>query len=195
EEVELIREDIESIRTDVEEVNAIHEKILNAPQTHESVRQSLDCLVADIKRAANGVRHKLKAMEQKIRDLEDRESDPGMSADIRIRKTQHSMLLHMFIECMTQYNAIQSDYSRRYRELFKRWAEITGQYMSDEEVDKLIDRGCLQVLIQGIVTDTQQAMDDLRDIEARHRDIVKLEKSIREVHDLFTDLSLLVDHQ
>ncbi len=36
EEVELIREDIESIRTDVEEVNAIHEKILNAPQTHES---------------------------------------------------------------------------------------------------------------------------------------------------------------
>lgn len=35
----------------------------------------------------------------------------------------------------------------------------------------------------------------LADIEARHEDIIKLEKSIKELHDLFVEMSLLVDQQ
>lgn len=43
--------------------------------------------------------------------------------------------------------------------------------------------------------DTQQARQTLADIEARHEDIMKLEKSIREVHDLFVDMAVLIEKQ
>lgn len=43
--------------------------------------------------------------------------------------------------------------------------------------------------------DTQQARQTLADIEARHDDIMKLEKSIREVHDLFVDMATLIQKQ
>ncbi len=46
-----------------------------------------------------------------------------------------------------------------------------------------------------IMTDTQQAKQTLADIEARHADIIKLESSIRELHDLFVDLAILVESQ
>ena len=45
------------------------------------------------------------------------------------------------------------------------------------------------------MTDTQQAKQTLADIEARHADIIKLENSIRELHDMFMDMAMLVESQ
>jgi len=46
-----------------------------------------------------------------------------------------------------------------------------------------------------IITETQQARQSLKDIEARHNDIVKLESSIRELHEMFMDMAMLVESQ
>lgn len=43
--------------------------------------------------------------------------------------------------------------------------------------------------------ETQQAKQTLADIEARHADIIKLETSIRELHDMFMDMAMLVESQ
>lgn len=43
--------------------------------------------------------------------------------------------------------------------------------------------------------DTHQAKQTLADIEARHADIMKLENSIRELHDMFMDMAMLVESQ
>ncbi|XP_055306642.1 syntaxin-1A-like [Sitodiplosis mosellana] len=43
--------------------------------------------------------------------------------------------------------------------------------------------------------DTHQAKQTLADIEARHADIIKLENSIRELHDMFMDMAILVESQ
>jgi t-SNARE complex subunit (syntaxin) len=50
-------------------------------------------------------------------------------------------------------------------------------------------------LFSQIITDTQQAKQSLKDIEARHNDIMKLEKSIKELHDMFMDMAMLVESQ
>ena len=46
-----------------------------------------------------------------------------------------------------------------------------------------------------IIADSQKAKDALRDIEARHEELLALEKSIVEVRDLFVHLALLVETQ
>ena len=43
--------------------------------------------------------------------------------------------------------------------------------------------------------ETQAAKKSLADIEARHQDIMKLENSIRELHDMFMDMAMLVESQ
>lgn len=45
------------------------------------------------------------------------------------------------------------------------------------------------------MADTEAAKRSLSDIEARHADIVRLEKSIEELRDLFMAVSLMVDQQ
>ena len=53
----------------------------------------------------------------------------------------------------------------------------------------------LKYIMFQIIMDTQQAKQTLADIEARHKDIMKLENSIRELHDMFMDMAMLVESQ
>ena len=46
-----------------------------------------------------------------------------------------------------------------------------------------------------ILKESKIAKQTLADIEARHKDILKLEQSIRELHDMFLDMALLVEAQ
>ncbi|KAH7646597.1 syntaxin-1A [Dermatophagoides farinae] len=191
-EVEQIRENIEKMQANVEEVKKIHSAILSAPQTDDKVKQQLEDLMGDIKRTANRVRGKLKVMEQNIEQLEQTSM---MSADFRIRKTQHSMLSQKFVEVMTDYNKTQTDYRERCKARIQRQLEITGRSTTNEELEEMLESGNPAIFTQGIMTDTQQAKQTLADIEARHADIIKLENSIRELHDMFMDMAMLVESQ
>ncbi|XP_028967979.1 syntaxin-1A [Galendromus occidentalis] len=191
-EVEEIRENIDKIQTNVEEVKKKHSSILSAPQTDEKVKQELDDMMADIKKTANRVRQKLKHMEQSIEQLEQSQM---MSADFRIRKTQHSMLSQKFVEVMTDYNKTQTDYRERCKARIQRQLEITGRVTTNEELEEMLETGNPAIFTQGIIMETQQAKQTLADIEARHADIMKLENSIRELHDMFMDMAMLVESQ
>ena len=46
-----------------------------------------------------------------------------------------------------------------------------------------------------ILMETKLAKQTLADIEARHKDILKLEQSIKELHDMFMDMAMLVESQ
>ena len=59
----------------------------------------------------------------------------------------------------------------------------------------MLDSGNLQLFTQDILMETKQSKQTLVDIEARHNDILKLEQSISELHDIFTDLALMIETQ
>lgn len=192
EQVNEIRKMIDKIAVDVDEVKKKHSAILSAPQTDDKMKEELEELMAEIKKTANKVRGKLKVLEQKI---EQEEETNKSSADLRIRKTQHSTILRKFIEVMNQYNTAQVDYRDGCKKRLQRQMEITGRATSNDELENMLESGNPAIFTQGIITDTQQAKQSLKDIEARHNDIMKLEKSIKELHDMFMDMAMLVESQ
>jgi syntaxin 1A len=70
-----------------------------------------------------------------------------------------------------------------------------GRATTNEELEDMLESGNPAIFTQGIITDTQQAKQSLKDIEARHNDIMKLEQSIKELHDMFMDMAMLVESQ
>ncbi|XP_059219062.1 syntaxin-1A [Stomoxys calcitrans] len=190
--VEEIRNMIDKVQENVEEVKKKHSAILSAPQSDEKTKQELEDLMADIKKNANRVRGKLKGIEQNI---EQEEQQNKSSADLRIRKTQHSTLSRKFVEVMTEYNRTQTDYRERCKGRIQRQLEITGRATTNDELEDMLEQGNPAVFTQGIIMETQQAKQTLADIEARHADIMKLETSIKELHDMFMDMAMLVESQ
>jgi len=191
-EVEDIRSNIDKIHGNVEEVKRKHSAILSAPQTNEKMKQELEDFMSDIKRTANRVRTKLKVIETGI---EQEELVNKASAELRIKKTQLSTLSRKFVEVMTEYNRTQTDYRERCKSRIQRQLEITGRTTTNEELEDMLEQGNPAVFTQGIIMDTAAAKQTLADIEARHADIIKLETSIKELHDMFLDMAMLVDSQ
>ena len=117
------------------------------------VKQELEDLMADIKKTANKVRSKLKGKSSFFFDwtydqmrrtgltvelfifllvhavieqnIEHEEQTNKSSADLRIRKTQHSTLSRKFVEVMTEYNRTQTDYRERCKGRIQRQLEIS----------------------------------------------------------------------
>ncbi|KAH8870238.1 Syntaxin-1A [Schistosoma japonicum] len=187
-EVGWIQKEIEKIRIEIGQVKTKHGEILSALQQNPKTKAQLEELNENIKRSAGKVRVKLKALEQTIKEQEAKDAT---SADLRIRKTQLYSNIRLFMDAMTEYNKTQTDFRDANKARIKRQLEIAQWSVTDDELENMLESGNAQIFTQGIITDTQQARQNLADIEARHEDIMKLEKSIRELHDLFVDMAAL----
>lgn len=191
-EVEELSISIDRLNNNVEEVKRTHSLILSTPQIDDEIKKQLETTMEDITKDANKVKASLKQMGLRTEQIGQQDQ---YSAEHRIRTTQHQMLTRRFIDAMTEYQLTQADYRDRCKARIQRQLEITGRVTTDDEIEEMIESGNPAIFTRGIIMETQQAKQTLAEIEARHSDIMKLEKSIRELRDLFVDLATMVEMQ
>ncbi|NXI51157.1 STX1A protein, partial [Chloroceryle aenea] len=219
EQVEEIRGFIDKISENVEEVKRKHSAILASPNPDETGEQAgktppfssrpaqhlIWWAPCDGRRGSrSGICHWFAGItwgwasssppciEQSI---EQEEGLNRSSADLRIRKTQHSTLSRKFVEVMSEYNATQTDYRERCKGRIQRQLEITGRTTTSEELEDMLESGNPAIFSSGIIMDSNITKQALNEIETRHSEIIKLENSIRELHDMFMDMAMLVESQ
>uniref|UniRef100_A0A4W5PW67 Syntaxin 3a n=1 Tax=Hucho hucho TaxID=62062 RepID=A0A4W5PW67_9TELE len=159
---------------------------LCSPETQDD----LEAVTNDIKKAAGTARNKLKSIEKQL----ETNTEERSSADMRIRKSQHAILAKKFVEVMTKYNEAQTDFRDKSKGRIARQLEITGKTTTDEELEEMLEGGNAAVFTAGIM-ESGISKQALNEIEARHKDIVRLESSIKELHDMFVDIAMLVENQ
>ncbi|XP_042193605.1 syntaxin-2 [Callorhinchus milii] len=189
--VEEIRLLIDKIGENVEDVKKKHSIILSAPNPEGKTKEELEELTLAIRKDANKVQTMLKAMERECKD----EGENQGSVNLRIRKTQHSTLSRKFASVMTEYNETQILFRDRSKGRIQRQLEITGKTTTDDELEEMLESGNPAIFTSDIISDSQITRQALNEIESRHKDIMKLEVSIRELHEMFMDMAMLVEHQ
>ncbi|XP_040587323.1 syntaxin-2 isoform X3 [Mesocricetus auratus] len=190
--VEEIRSSIAKVAQHVEDVKKNHSIILSAPNPEGKIKEDLEDLNKEIKKTANRIRGKLKSIEQ---SCDQDESGNRTSVDLRIRRTQHSVLSRKFVEVMTEYNEAQILFRERSKGRIQRQLEITGRTTTDDELEEMLESGKPSIFISDIISDSQITRQALNEIESRHKDIMKLETSIRELHEMFMDMAMFVETQ
>lgn len=101
----------------------------------------------------------------------------------------------MVMALSDEYNATQSDYRERCKGRIQRQLEITGRTTTSEELEDMLESGNPAIFASGIIMDSSISKQALSEIETRHSEIIKLETSIRELHDMFMDMAMLVESQ
>ncbi|XP_057207535.1 syntaxin-1A isoform X2 [Triplophysa rosa] len=187
EQVEEIQGFINSLAEKVEEIKRKHSTILASPTPDEKTKAELEELMTDIKTLANKVHFKLKNMQQSVEQEE--------TVNVRIRETQHSILSRKFVEVMCEYNATQSDYRERCKGRIQRQLEITGRNTSDVELESMLERDNPSVFTSGVIIESSVTEEAVKEMKMRHSEIIRLEKSLRELHDMFMDMMMLVESQ
>ncbi|XP_057579874.1 syntaxin-2-like isoform X1 [Hippopotamus amphibius kiboko] len=190
--VEEIRNSIDIIAQYVEEVKKNHSIILSAPNPEGKIKEELEDLNKEIKKTADKIQTKLKSIEQ---SFDQDESGNRTSVDLRIRRTQHSVLSQKFVDVMTEYNEAPTLFRERSKSRIQRQLEITRKTTTDDELEEMLESGNPSICTSDIISDSQITRQNLNEIESRHKDIMKLESSIRELHEMFVDMAMFVETQ
>jgi len=197
-EVQEIKKTMSSIRYNIRQIEQSHGECLtsiSAEQGRESTER-LEDLMKQTNGAATQVRNKLKAMDVENKDFARRNEG---ASEARIRANMHGTLTRKFVDLMGEYQEIQTKYKNKYRERVERQYRIVKPHATRDEIDKALDSGDQQpeIFTQQILQGPGHAAarNALADIQERHKDITRLETSIQELHQLFLDMSVLVESQ
>ncbi|XP_043942171.1 syntaxin-4 [Protopterus annectens] len=186
-----ISQEIDLINQKVKELEKEQLKILSTPLPEDAAKQDLQQLRDEIKNLAQNTRSKLQAL--KLSDEEEQKCATDMQ--IRMKKTQYGILRQRFVDAVNKCSTLQAQYRDRNVERIQRQLKITGVNVTDENLEDMIESGNAAVFTSNILTDTRATKQALNEIESRHEEILKLEKSIRELHDMFMYLSMEIEAQ
>lgn len=186
-----IHEGLQSLKRMVSNLENKQKTVLGVALPEESMKKELQTLREEIKTLASQIQKKLKSIEPK------KGEDDGkyIPINIRMQRTQHGVLSKEFVELMGHCNTIQSQYRDRNVERIQRQLKITGTNVTDEELDAMLESGQTDVFTQNILIDAQATKQALNEIESRHDEILKLERSIRDLHEMFQYLAMEVEAQ
>jgi len=193
--VEVTSSDIEKVAANVEELKQTQTLLLNEPSQSEREKHLVQqgTLVHN-----NKVLGKLlhKAIKEERQRLDKMEASGKGGSELQVRKTQVAAVTKRYMEVWTQYNTTQMEFREKNKKMLLRNIQITdpNSNISTEELEAKLDAGDLTVL-SSIIKENHQAKEELQQLETRHKEIVRLEKGITEVHEMFLDLSRMVELQ
>lgn len=183
---------IDRITSQTEEVKRKQSVILSTQNKDKKISSELEHLNKEIKKNSSLVQARLKAMQS---DIPTEDNCQGVSVFQRIYKNQHSHLTRCFVEVMRSYYRTQTDFREKCKAQIQRQLEIVDKETTDEELEEMLNGGSLSIFITDMKCDSRLSSQALSEMESRHFDLMSLESSIRELHELFTDIALLVETQ
>ncbi|XP_049320871.1 syntaxin-4 isoform X2 [Astyanax mexicanus] len=189
--VQEIREGLETLKKKVAELENKQKTVLGVALPDDNMKRELQVLRDEIKVLAGQIHKKLKNLEPKKTD----EDGKYIPINLRMQRTQHAVLSRDFVEVMGNCNTIQAQYRDRNVERIQRQLKITGNNVTDEQLESMLESGQTDVFTQNILTDVKATKQALNEIETRHDEILKLERSIRDLHDMFQYLAMEVEAQ
>ncbi|CAH8505766.1 unnamed protein product [Schistosoma guineensis] len=196
-----LHSDIDNLRQDINAVDRLQKDILATPQQDPSnVIYSFMVLELDsqLSELTNSIREKAHKIRSSLKELGQQEDDKllsGLSGKCRLKSSQHAAISRQFVHIMNNYSQLQVDYRDKCKARIRTKLRIAEVSFSEDEVEKMLEKNHTGIFTQAIMAETEAAKRSLSDIEARHADIIRLEKSIQEMKELFFNVALLVDQQ
>ena len=183
---------IEGLAENVSKLKSVNNRLLNEPSQTE--REKHLSSQAEIIRQNKIVGRKLK---KEIQEEKTRLSKQDQSETERtIKTTQLQTTSKRFLAVWTEYNNVQVEVRDNSRKALLRKMRIVdpNSSLTAEQLETKLDHGDITV-VSSIIKESNQAKEDLKLLQSRHNEFVKLEKGILEINEMFLDLHHLVETQ
>lgn len=189
---------LSEIEKNVADMRTLQKRILTEPSKEERDKFSAEhSNLLDINKGLGGKVQRL--IKNEIEANNKLESKSGMNsnqlAELRLRKTQIATQANRYLEIWSEYSTLQVQFREKTKDALAKNIKITSAHLTTEEIDEKLDKGDISVFSSAIIQETAAAKEQLKAIESRHADFLKLEASIRTVHEMFLDVNNLVQMQ
>jgi len=197
-EVEGVQANITLIKRNVRSIQSLSNELIVGAAGEEANNKKtaeLDQLISETNKVVSSTHKKLEEMAEENKKADGKKS--ATPAEIRIRNNMHGNLCKKFTAVARAYGDVQTAYQNSSRERLARQCKVVRPDLKDEEIEAIVDQGDDAVFRDAILEHDlrDKARQALSYVENKHNDIVKLNNSIMELHQLFVDMSVLVAQQ
>lgn len=192
-EAQLVRKEMTLLKMDVKRLGKQNTRFLVSVRRISSIKRDSKALRRDIKTRGEAIYARLQRLSARSRELEAEHG--STSAVTRMARSQYVSLTDAFHHAMSEYNEAEMVQRENCKTRIQRQAEIMGKEVSREQIDEMIETGKWNVFSDHLLLGGRTARSALTEIENRHKELLELEGSIRDIHELFFQLALLVEEQ
>lgn len=200
-------EDVEGIKEELQEVERIHKRLMDSNESSKTLhnakaikdlRARMDSDINQALKRAKLIKGRLEALDRANtanRNLPG--CGPGSSAD-RTRVSIVSGLRKKLVDTMEKFRLLREQIAREYKETVeRRYYTVTGEKPDEQTVETLISTGESETFLQKAIQEQGrgQVLDTLTEIQERHDAAKEMQKSLLDLHQIFLDMSVLVQSQ
>ncbi|XP_038202290.1 syntaxin-19 [Arvicola amphibius] len=191
-EIQKLQETINSFAEDVQRFGQ-QQKSLVASMRRFSLLKRDSTIAKEIKIQAE---HINRALGDLVKEVKKSEVENGPSSVVtRILESQYAAMFRHFQQNMFLYNETIASKQEKCKTFIVRQLEVAGKEVSEEEVNDMLQHGKWEVFNESLLTETSITKAQLSEIEQRHKELVSLENQVKDLRDLFIQISLLVEEQ
>lgn len=173
------------------------EMVTNAENVEELIRQgNKSAKQAQVLLQDLGKENKTMELERKLNSAGG--SSGGDSADMRIRSNMLQTLTLMYVDELRKYQGLQHKFKEmRYKRMTREIQQVKPE-ATPEEINTIIRNGqatdiIRQAILKGGVDAVVSEAYDL--VNFRYHEVLRLEESVAELAQMFTDFALVIDQQ
>ncbi|KAF9246216.1 t-SNARE [Melanogaster broomeanus] len=193
-EVTSIQEEIAQFDANVNAIADLHARSLNALSEQDSATNTSQLveLTESTRALSNGLSKRIKALQV---------SAPGSSRqDAEIRKNRITLVHGKFVETLQRYQSVEQQYRQQYKDRVERQLKIVKPDATPEEVSAVVNdtQGGGNEIFRLAISSSNRYGDSrqaYREVQERHQDIQRIEATIEELAQLFSDMAVLVEQQ
>lgn len=192
-EVEQVKIAITQVQAATKRIREITEERMMA--TSAESEQTLSGELTQLVDRANAQCKSTKKLLEKM--SEDTTARSFKASETRIRENLCQTLLRKFSDVAKAYQREQQAYRAEITKTVKRQLEIVKPDVSTEEIDDVMRRGgASDVYRAAIMAGTHDPIQSAyADVADKYADVLKLEQSVQELHQMFLDFALLTEQQ
>ncbi|XP_035534035.1 syntaxin-11-like [Morone saxatilis] len=191
-----IRKEISLLHLEVERLSIHNERFGTSVRRLTLLKKDSDSIARGVQQRGEALYARLKTLGEESRQLEVKEG-PNSAAS-RIARVQYDTLTRTFHATMSDYNKAEEMQRKTCRGRIQRQASILGTEITDDQLDGMVDKGGegWTELSQSLQTEGGRSSRwAMCEIKGRHKELVELEARLKEVHDLFMQMAVLVEEQ
>ncbi|XP_064331502.1 syntaxin-4 [Phalacrocorax carbo] len=188
-----VRAALRVLEQKLEALEQQQEAVLGTPLPPEGLKRDLQVLRDEIQELTREIRARLQALEP---GKEEEEDENRNTIRARVKRTQHGVLLQQFLGLTERCHAAQARYRQRSLERIRRQLHIAGNTsVTDEELEQMLETGHSEVFISNVLGATRVTRAALEEVGVRHQELQRLEKSLRDLGEIFSLLGTTIEAQ
>jgi syntaxin 1B/2/3 len=188
-EVSSIQDSISTFNENVRQISDLHSRSLNNMDDNAAQRNAaqLDELVEETSALSATLKRRVKALE----------AQGGSSRDGQAKKTQAAFVKSKFVEAIQNYQSVEQQYRTKYKQRMERQYKIVKPDATPDEIRAVVnDEQGGQIFSQALMNSRYtESRAAYQEVQERHEDIKRIERTLAELAQLFNDMSVLVEQQ